>query len=264
MKKSNQKTFISAIILILFMITDISFGADALFVSPSGSVGIATSSPSGNLMVAGGGELYLNDLTAGGNSNLRFMTQGTTIGWIYAEDADTSLRLRGGSTIDGIVIKADGKVGIGHTVPTQKLSVNGTAGKTGGGTWETFSDIRLKTDIRELTNAVDLISDYPKPILFKWKNPEEHENQTRDVIGLSAQDLEEVNPEMVSEGELVDSRDANLTDGKVKSIFFSNEFFALQLGAVQELIERVEALETENQLIKKEVCKQKGTYSFCK
>jgi len=164
----------------------------------------------------------------------------------------------------GILINDVGNVGIGTTAPTQTLSVYGTAGKTGGGSWSSFSDIRLKTDIKVLINATELIAEYPKPIAYKWKNPEEHENQIREVIGLSAQDLEEVNPELVSEGVLTDSRDAELTDGKAKAIYFSNEFFALQLGAVQELIARVEALESENKIIKKELCKQNGASPFCK
>ena len=37
-----------------------------------------------------------------------------------------------------------GKVGIGTTAPDQRLSVNGNASKTGGGSWLVFSDERLK------------------------------------------------------------------------------------------------------------------------
>jgi hypothetical protein len=35
-------------------------------------------------------------------------------------------------------------VGIGSTTPDQLLSVNGDASKAGGGSWQTFSDSRLK------------------------------------------------------------------------------------------------------------------------
>lgn len=170
---------------------------------------------------------------------------------------------RYGSTLD--MILKNGNLGIGYSDPgTYKLAVNGYAYKSyGGGTWAYSSDIRIKKDVKKLTNATDIISDYPKPILYKWENPEEHEDTTREVIGLSAQDLEAVNPEMVVESDDI-SKDGELTDGKTKAIFFSNEFFALQLGAVQELIERVEALEEENQLIKTELCKKNNSYSFCK
>ena len=160
-------------------------------------------------------------------------------------------------------ITSDGNVGIGISSPSCQLQLSSSiAKKPGGGTWTDTSDIRLKTEIEDLNNAINIIADYPKPLLFKWKNPEEHENQTRDIIGISAQELEEVAPDMVVELDDT-SKDGELTDGKTKAIYFSNEFFALQLGAIQELIERVEALETENQIIKKELCGRNNSYTFC-
>src|SRR3989441_676333 len=49
----------------------------------------------------------------------------------------------GGATA-AMMLNSSGSVGIGTTAPTQLLSVNGTAGKPGGGTWDVFSDERLK------------------------------------------------------------------------------------------------------------------------
>lgn len=43
-----------------------------------------------------------------------------------------------------MIITQDGKVGIGTSSPDATLSVVGTASKTGGGSWTTFSDRRLK------------------------------------------------------------------------------------------------------------------------
>jgi hypothetical protein len=233
----------------------INYAPQVMFTN-GGKVGIGATIPAGTLDIktSSGYELYFSGAdnpNIYGVNSMYFLTGGASLSF-------------GTGGINSQVNIINGNVGIGTTAPTQMLSVNGTAGKTGGGSWSSFSDIRLKTDIKVLINATELIAEYPKPIAYKWKNPEEHENQIREVIGLSAQDLEEVNPELVSEGVLTDSRDAELTDGKAKSIYFSNEFFALQLGAVQELIARVEALESENKIIKKELCKQNGASPFCK
>ena len=51
----------------------------------------------------------------------------------------------------------DGNIGIGTASPTQNLSVNGTAGKTGGGSWSTFSDRRVKTDIQTYSKGLNEI-----------------------------------------------------------------------------------------------------------
>jgi hypothetical protein len=272
MKKSNLITIILSTIIILFTITGFAFGDDALYVSPTGFVGIGSSNPANMLQMhdadnSGYNFTAYTNGNSGSTSNDGFVVGGSTYyvsfcGWVWNREAGPLFL--GTNNTYRVSISASGNVLVGYgTQDTYTFAVAGTAGKTGGGSWSSYSDIRLKKDIKELTNATDLISGYPKPITYKWKNPEEHENQSREIIGLSAQELEEVNPEMVSEGEIKDNKDADLTDGKVKSIYYSNEFFALQLGAVQELIDRVDALETENQAIRKELCIKDSSSSFC-
>jgi hypothetical protein len=297
MKKFNLTTMILTVVTGLLVISSPAFSTDSLYVDSNGNVGIGTSIPQAKLDVASKIRLGLDYygvglITADANTSYLSFAGGTSsydsgsitlYGTGYSTDnrkgsvwiqANSTSSTNGGNiffyTYDGtnwnerMRINRNGCLGIGVTNPTYQLQLSsGYAYKSSGGTWYYGSDKRIKKDITELTNATELIVKYPKPITYKWINPEKHENQTRDVIGLSAQDLEEVNPDMVVEADDT-SKDGELTDGKTKAIFFSNEFFALQLGAVQELIERVEALETENRLIKKEVCGQRGSYSFCK
>ena len=54
-----------------------------------------------------------------------------------------------------LVVRMDGSVGIGTTTPSQLLSVNGSAGKPGGGSWATFCDARLKQNVQPLEGALD-------------------------------------------------------------------------------------------------------------
>ncbi len=69
-------------------------------------------------------------------------------------------------------ITADGNVGIGTNLPTHLLSVNGTAGKTGGGMWSVFSDRRLKDMHGEYDKGLsEIIALRPVKFNYKADNP---------------------------------------------------------------------------------------------
>jgi len=91
-----------------------------------------------------------------------------------------------------------GNVGIGTTGPTQLLSVNGTAGKPGGGTWDVFSDERLKNIKGRFNTGLKALMQL-QPIRYEYKpnNPLgiklEGEN-----IGFGAQSLQKIIPEAVT------------------------------------------------------------------
>ncbi|HRK59598.1 MAG TPA: tail fiber domain-containing protein [Candidatus Kapabacteria bacterium] len=89
-----------------------------------------------------------------------------------------------------------GRVGIGTASPTSLLSVNGSADKPGGGSWATFSDARLKQDIRAYTPG---LSDVLKinPITYHY-NATSGLDTKPEYIGVLAQDLQKVAPYMVS------------------------------------------------------------------
>jgi hypothetical protein len=97
-----------------------------------------------------------------------------------------------------MIIDASGNVGIGTTAPTQLLSVNGTAGKPGGGTWDVFSDERLKNIKGRYNTGLKALMQL-QPIRYEYKpnNPLgiklEGEN-----IGFGAQSLQKIIPEAVT------------------------------------------------------------------
>ena len=91
-----------------------------------------------------------------------------------------------------------GNVGIGTNAPTDLLSVNGTAGKPGGGTWDVFSDERLKNiKGRYNTGLKALMQLQPLRYEYKPNNPLgiklEGEN-----IGFGAQSVQKIIPEAVT------------------------------------------------------------------
>src|ERR1051326_5850307 len=89
----------------------------------------------------------LSDMTS--SANAMFFTS-----WIWTAafiwDSNQALRF-GNGDIAGATTFTEwarftnaGRLGIGTTAPDSPLTVNGNASKPGGGSWNVFSDIRLK------------------------------------------------------------------------------------------------------------------------
>jgi len=93
-------------------------------------------------------------------------------------------------------IRGNGNVGIGTTTPDQKLTVAGDICATG---WiATCSDIRYKTNLAPLSNSLDNVLQMHGVYYFLNKDlfPEKNFSDKRQ-IGFSAQELEELVPEIV-------------------------------------------------------------------
>jgi len=65
------------------------------------------------------------------------------------------------------MIQPSGNLGIGRTPATNKLEVEGNASKTTAGDWLANSDIRIKTDIQDLENSLDIINAL-RPVKFRY------------------------------------------------------------------------------------------------
>ena len=99
-----------------------------------------------------------------------------------------------------------------------------------------FSDERLKTDINEITSAESLEKIIGlSPVNFKWLNPRE-EWVDKTQIGLIAQSVESIIPEVVREDYRLGST------GKYKIVQYEN-LIPLLIGAIKELKAKVDALE---------------------
>lgn len=97
-----------------------------------------------------------------------------------------------GTLAERVRIELDGRVGIGTNAPNVELDVNGSIEFTG--TIRDMSDRRQKTDIRVLTDALDAVSKIDG-VSFKMKD-----GDGSTELGLIAQDVEAVYPELVFTG----------------------------------------------------------------
>jgi hypothetical protein len=96
-----------------------------------------------------------------------------------------------------VVIKKDGSVGIGTSVPTSKLHVVGDTYISGILTAtdiNSASDIRLKTNIKPFENTLEKIV-HINGVSFNWIDSNAKSG------GIIAQDVEKVFPELVNDGD---------------------------------------------------------------
>lgn len=186
--------------------------------SPSftGSVGIGTSTPAGNLMIQGTiggwsgfnfGKELLVTANYGNNPSIGITDSSGSNPWAITNSGGLIFSQMPAFTdsttppAQRVVIKAGGNVGIGTTVPAYTLQVNGTA--AGSQAWIVASDRRLKMNIEPLSDALDLVARL-RPVRFQWRPPSAREvgsdltlPQDTTQIGFIAQEVEKVVPEAV-------------------------------------------------------------------
>ena len=124
---------------------------------------------------------------------------------------------------DLFMVTTAGKVGIGTTAPGENLHVKGNVKAT---SFIETSDRSLKQDIEPLQNSLDKIKQL-EGVSFKWKENSE------ESIGLIANDVEGIYPEIVSTG-----------DSGLKALEYGN-FIAPLIEAIKEQQEQIEKMQKE-------------------
>ena len=156
------------------------------------NVGIGTSGPGEKLHVEG-------NIRASGNIGVT-QTDGDYLAKLYQTSADGFLELYTGEATPVSRVKlsaygdsyiapstTSGNLGIGDTTPSYKLDVNGDIRATGDVI--TDSDIRFKSNVRPISKALSTVCALSGKIYSK--------DDKDDQIGLIAQDVEKILPQMV-------------------------------------------------------------------
>jgi hypothetical protein len=214
---------------------------DIIF-TQTGNVGIGLTAPSSKLQV--GDRLDAETITVGGfyaagGGSLKFISgyasvpsytwttgeilatdDGNFNGRIEFKTGDTG---RLGPTIK-MVIKNNGRVGIGDTTPSYALDVAGTIRATGDVI--AYSDVRVKENIKTIDNSLEKVS--------KLRGVEFNKiGEDIKSIGVIAQEIEKVIPEVVRED-----------DKGMKSVAYGN-ITGILIEAIKELKQEIEELKKQ-------------------
>jgi len=104
----------------------------------------------------------------------------------------------GNNNLERMRIDTAGNIGIGTTAPTALLSVNGTANKPGGGSWDVFSDERLKNIKGRFNSGLSAMMRL-QPIRYEYKpNNALGLKSEGEHVGFGAQALQKIIPEAVT------------------------------------------------------------------
>jgi len=186
------------------------------------------------------------------NSSSHGIRRASSTNDVYCYTTSGTLYLgAGGSSTTHIRVLSGGDVGIGVS-PSYKLDVNGNIHATA---FPTSSDIRFKKNITPLENSLEKIKKL-QGVKYEWN---EFVNSVRDgyklnvpIIGLIAQDVEKIVPEVVDLWKLSeDCQDARsidyprLTPLLIEAIKEQQIIIENQNQKIENLIARMSALEAK-------------------
>jgi hypothetical protein len=206
-------------------------------------VGIGTTNPTAKLHVIGdvrvsgastfGGILELDaglrdiNNTVGAAGSVLIST-GIGVSWSVPASGGGSISIANTAT-NAIHYVKFSPVSTGTTatlnVNTDRLQFNPSSGTLSATVFTSLSDRTQKEDIRPIENAIGIVNQLTG-VRYNWKN-----NTNQPSIGLIAQDVEEVIPEVVVE----------MADG-LKSVSYGN-IVAVLIEAIKEQQVRIEELE---------------------
>jgi len=141
----------------------------------------------------------------------------------------------------------NGRVGIGTRNPTKLLEVNGDAAKPGGGMWHGPSDSRLKTDVRDFRDGLDVIMRI-NPVWFRY-NGQLDLPTDREFVGTIAQDLREAAPYLVGEINFDAGDGPDVQGGQTQPNFLSADYSALTFVLINAIKEQQATIESQQQEI---------------
>jgi hypothetical protein len=233
-----------------------SSGSALSVVDKSGNLGIGTSAPVQQLEVkAASPRIQITSTATSNNAGFFFRVidadSSTRDGGLYFQATNASyanpfFSISGDNTHYHLNVLNTGLVGIGTTAPGYTLDVAGQVHATG---FPTSSDLRFKEDIAPIDNALEKVLRL-SGVYFKWnqlhrETLKRSQNLTGRQVGLIAQQVKEVVPEVVSEWKDKGAGDYLAVD--------YSRLNALTIEAIKELAEQNAALREENKAIREEI-----------
>jgi len=150
----------------------------------------------------------------------------------YTTNVGTVTSVAAGTYMTGGTITSSGTLSADATTTAtaNKLAARDASGDIYANDFQATSDARLKTDIIEIQNALDTIEKI-NGVKFKWNELATNSDKDKVQVGVIAQEVEAVVPEIV-----------NTNDDGYKSVSY-DKLVPLLIQAVKELSEKVKKLE---------------------
>jgi len=247
--------------------------AEAMRITSDNKIGIGTTSPAGKLHITntGGGATPANYVTVEGatanNSNYPaievkggtlanvYPAYGLTNGglgtWITAGYHTTNYNVRAAWSVNNGTLGGYTSSGTSY-VATFQVGQNGTT-YTNDGSVGSLSDERVKTDIKDLTDGLEIVKQL-RPVTFKY-----NDNSTDDEgnllmasasdktrYGFIAQEVEKVAPQYV---ETITRKIKNVEVDDFKTLS-ATKMIPMLFKAIQEQQTQIEALQSEVNTLK--------------
>jgi hypothetical protein len=168
--------------------------AGRFVVKESGNVGIGKPNPSSLLHV--NAPSSGNPISAMTIDVQSFQTPGNAVASHYFRVRDI-----GSGSASAFLIRGDGSVGIATDSPDHTLTVLGNADKPGGGSWDNFSDERLKTIKGRFTPGLKAVMQL-QPLRYEYtRNNALGIKSAGEHVGFGAQAVQKIIPEAVTRNE---------------------------------------------------------------
>jgi hypothetical protein len=246
-----------------------SSAAQLVFVRNDGLIGLGTSSPLARLHVVDGtgsggtplansaivmernGASYFQMITPDASENGIFFgiaSLGSSGGIIYnSVNARKGFEFRTGGNNVRLRIDSTGKLAVGNFTPTHRLHLNvDDAAKPSTSTWTIVSDARLKTNVSDFKEGLDVVKKI-RPVWFEY-NGKAGLPAGEKSVGILAQEMQKIAPYMIGKFEQTD--EAGVTNEYLD--YNANALFYLLVNSVKELSvqndkkdERIDVLEEE-------------------
>ena len=222
----------------------------------NGNVGINTNGSASSRLSVGGG------IAAHGNNSIT--EQGAHIQWNNSGGegetwiinhrglSNNNYGIRFGATSGGAITEmarfnASGSLLIGTATESQKLTVNGHAAKSVGGTaWATFSDMRLKENVSFYKRGLNEILAI-NPIYYNYTENSGKSNKDSKVqiVGISAQELQKAIPDAITIVPKYTMQDGTVLND-VLELTQADAIWLATINAIKELNQKIEKLEQQN------------------
>ena len=163
-------------------------------------------------------------------------TQGPSV--IVGAVSSHPLYIRTGN-LTRMTVATNGNVGINTSLPNYKLEVNGSAAKTGGGSWTVASDRRLKENIHSFNAGLDQLIKI-EPVVFDYTHQSGLSNG-KEQVGVVAQEIQKIAPYMIEEFD---------KDGEEYLAVNNSAMVYMLINSVKELNQKIEDLEAEIEKLK--------------